>query len=303
MFLFRFSVKMRDSRIGKAIYDFLEFTGIRIIVSRFFNKKTVLKNYKKPNMQMAESKKFFLDNSDRVDSIEKLLNDEESKIIYRKMINFRCNSNYNELPNNSMRKQYFGNDFFQYTEKEVFVDCGAYDGDSIKKFKQCMRKNKIKNFKIVAFEPDSKNFKNLLRNHPDVVGIPCGVWDKCGSLQFMNGGEGNSTFIESGKSLKDSGDYKTENFVEVPVRTIDGIEACNCASFIKMDIEGAEYQALIGAEKTIKKNKPKLAICIYHSDLDMIRLAELIHSWVPEYKLCVRQHSNCICETVLYAFL
>ena len=43
MFLFRFSVKMRDSRIGKAIYDFLEFTGIRIIVSRFFNKKTVLK--------------------------------------------------------------------------------------------------------------------------------------------------------------------------------------------------------------------------------------------------------------------
>jgi exopolysaccharide biosynthesis predicted pyruvyltransferase EpsI len=69
-----------------------------------------------------------------------------------------------------------------------------------------------------------------------------------------------------------------------------------------MDIEGAELWALIGAENTIIRNKPKLAICIYHSDEDMLRLAQWIHEKVPEYKLFVRQNANYFwATTVLYA--
>ena len=84
---------------------------------------------------------------------------------------------------------------------------------------------------------------------------------------------------------------------------MDHCDEAQAATFIKMDIEGAEMNALRGARTIIQKNKPKLAICIYHSDEDMLRLAEWIHETVPEYKLYVRQHSNCICETVLYAVL
>ena len=54
-------------------------------------------------------------------------------------------------------------------------------------------------------------------------------------------------------------------------------------------------------EKIIKRNKPKLAVCIYHSDQDMLEIIQYIHQLVPEYKLYVRQHSNMYYETVLYA--
>ena len=70
-----------------------------------------------------------------------------------------------------------------------------------------------------------------------------------------------------------------------------------------MDIEGAELPALQGAKNTIQKNKPKLAISIYHSNEDMLRLAEYIHGIVPEYKLYVRAHTMGIAETILYAVI
>ncbi|WP_442857226.1 FkbM family methyltransferase [Butyrivibrio sp. INlla18] len=72
------------------------------------------------------------------------------------------------------------------------------------------------------------------------------------------------------------------------------------ATFIKMDIEGAEKNAILGAAHIIKKNKPKLVICIYHSDGDMMNIQLVIHEMVPEYKLYVRHHSNSYPETVLY---
>lgn len=82
---------------------------------------------------------------------------------------------------------------------------------------------------------------------------------------------------------------------------MDDVAECKNATFIKMDLEGSEMQALKGAEKIIKANKPKLAICIYHSDKDMLEIIQYIYSLVPEYKFFVRQHANSYNETVLYA--
>ena len=56
-------------------------------------------------------------------------------------------------------------------------------------------------------------------------------------------------------------------------------------------------------KNTIQKNKPKLAISIYHSDEDMLRLAEYIHELVPEYKFFIRAHTMGIAETILYAMI
>ena len=68
-----------------------------------------------------------------------------------------------------------------------------------------------------------------------------------------------------------------------------------------MDIEGAEYKALLGAEKTIKKYKPKLAICIYHKPEDVWEIPWLIHQFNPNYKFYLRHYSLTSPETVLYA--
>ena len=72
-------------------------------------------------------------------------------------------------------------------------------------------------------------------------------------------------------------------------------------TFIKMDIEGSELKALEGARNTIIRNKPKLAICIYHKPEDIIEVPFYLLSLVPEYKFYIRHYSSCLWETVLYA--
>ena len=84
---------------------------------------------------------------------------------------------------------------------------------------------------------------------------------------------------------------------------MDAVPECQNATWIKMDIEGAELNALRGAKGIIRRNHPKLTICIYHSDEDMIRIAEYIHELVPEYKLYVRNHTGRQTEIVLYAVI
>ena len=84
---------------------------------------------------------------------------------------------------------------------------------------------------------------------------------------------------------------------------LDDVPECQDVTFLKMDIEGAEWDTLHGATNIIEKNKPTLAICIYHSDEDMLRIPEFIQSKWPEYKLYVRQHFFLPLETVLYAVL
>lgn len=109
-------------------------------------------------------------------------------------------------------------------------------------------------------------------------------------------------FLERGSSSGIIPDDVSEGVI-IPVINIDAVRECRDATFIKMDIEGAEMEALQGAKETIMRNHPKLAVCIYHSDEDMIRIAQYIHSLVPEYRLYVRHHTKREHETVLYAVM
>lgn len=296
--LYQISRMMRNSKTGKKIFDLLDALGIRIVFGRFINWKTAHDNERHPTDQMLRSRDYFKENRRAVKKTLRLLEDEESRNVLKRMIYFRCYSRYRSLPHNSMRTQYFINEFFSYDSREVYVDCGAYDGDSVDAFiKRVRRRTKrVENIRIIAFEPDRNNYKNLVRNHPEAVAFRAGVWSEDGFLAFGCDGSG-SAFVDGDRSISDiQGDI-----VKVPVRSIDNTSVCKDATFIKMDIEGSEYHALLGAQNVIRTNKPKLAICIYHSDEDMLRLIRLVHDLVPEYRLYVRQHSNSIGETVLYA--
>jgi len=67
-----------------------------------------------------------------------------------------------------------------------------------------------------------------------------------------------------------------------------------------MDIEGAEYNALLGTQNIIKQYKPKLEICIYHRNEHFYNIPLLLKKWVPEYKMFIGHHSDCWSDTVLY---
>jgi FkbM family methyltransferase len=237
---------------------------------------------------------FFVENAKRVNAITDMLADEQSRNEYLGIVKFRQTRNKKDYPKLKYEYEYFFSGL-KLGEDEVFIDCGAYIGDTIDQFlKRCPKYKQI-----VAFEPDSKNFKELEKRHscnPKITLINAGVYDKEGEILFKELG-GYSRITDETNSGQ-------SNIVHIQVKTIDDLKLNN-VSFIKMDIEGAELNALKGAEKTILKNKPKLAICIYHSDEDMIRIAEHIYDLIPEYKLYVRHYSfyPSITETVLYALI
>ena len=91
---------------------------------------------------------------------------------------------------------------------------------------------------------------------------------------------------------------KNDNYIKALEKSAPVDMVIHCG-----DIEGSEYEALIGGYETIARNRPKLAICIYHSDEDMLRIAELIASWNLGYKFYVRHHAQLVAETVLYAII
>ena len=72
-------------------------------------------------------------------------------------------------------------------------------------------------------------------------------------------------------------------------------------TFIKMDIEGSEYQALLGAKQIIKEKVPKLAISVYHNPEDIVQIPRLILSLRKEYKFYIRHYSSTGFDTILYA--
>jgi len=127
--------------------------------------------------------------------------------------------------------------------------------------------------------------------NPNITLLNAGVYDHDGEARFQAVGSGSSRITDNSNAT-----------ASIRVQTIDSL-ALEKVTFIKMDVEGAERNALKGAEKTILRDKPKLAVCIYHGNDEMLRIAEYIRALVPEYKLRVRQH-YCYpkeLETVLYA--
>lgn len=253
-----------------------------------------------PTNEMLDARAYYEKNRDRAKKCASYLQDELSKAVYLRMIDFRCNSNPDRFPVSDKKSQYFYNEFFQYGNEEVFVDCGAYIGDTITGFKAAMKQCGGGIKRIIAFEPDERNYRILKKKHRDAVAIRAGAWSKDGELRFDTG-HNLGTRMAQDVSLHNSRGVGVSTYSSVPVRAIDGCPEITGVTLLKMDIEGAEMDALMGAKNTITHNKPKLAICIYHSDDDMIRIIEWVRDNYPEYKLFVRQHNRfTTAETVLY---
>lgn len=177
-------------------------------------------------------------------------------------------------------------------EDEVFVDAGAFDGQTSAMFVKWAGRYK----KIFALEPDPQNRekcqKRLEAMDAEYEILPFGVWDKAEQLSFASGLNGASHVSSNGQET-------TKEQIKIQVNKLDSL-IHEKVSFIKMDIEGSELNALKGAEKLIKTYKPKLAVCVYHKREDIWEIPRLILSYVPEYKMYIRHYSLSKDETVLY---
>lgn len=174
-------------------------------------------------------------------------------------------------------------------DKEVFVDGGAFDGNNTKSFHEnILDKQGKKGFSYVC-EPEANKIsviKNNLREYKQECKIiPSGLWDKKELLSFKE--DNTASRIDKKGTEVIEVDY-IDNFVDGPV------------SYIKMDIEGAELRAVSGAKRTICTYLPRLAICVYHKDEDIIEIPEYILK-LGDYDLYLRHYSLTDAETVLYA--
>lgn len=189
--------------------------------------------------------------------------------------------------------QYFSKDCVALTDSEVFIDCGSYDGDSIRAFLNCTQ-GKYK--QIIAIEPDPCNFQKLyaMAVRDDLVGFR-------GIKSVTGASNGTISFaVNLGTSSKVSEVNEGLDTIEMRMLKLDNLYN-EKPTYIKMDIEGAELDTLKGCERIIKDLKPKLAICVYHKPFDIFDIPKYLKSLVPEYKFKLRQHQLGFCEVVLYA--
>lgn len=275
----------------------LKEIGVTRRVNYIITHKDELNHRLHPTNEMIEAKKFFDDKDikERLNKISGYLADEKSWKVINACIEYRTKKT--PIPRGlfSEYDQYFVSEIVEISEGEVFIDGGAYTGDTIQQLLDMVKKRKKSIKRVIAFEPENDNYMLLQKfygTNPLVKILKMGLSDGSKEIFFK------STGVTS-KIVKD----KNEATDIIRTVDIDSTIECKEATFIKMDIEGSEWEALHGAANTIIRNKPKLAICIYHSDEDMVRLIEYVHELVPEYRLYVRHHSKSEVETVLYAVL
>lgn len=205
--------------------------------------------------------------------------DEESRKEYAAQIEWRFT--HGEVPPKRPIDECYFPDFLPLTEHENFVDGGAYDGDTIRLFL-----DKVQRYgSITAIEPDPNNFAKLDGRYR---ALNCALGAELAAAHFRMNGDMSSALDDDGESY-------------VTIIPLDRILASNFSYYIKMDIEGAELDALRGGINLLKAGESVWAITLYHKPEDLWAIPEYIHSINPNYKLFLRRYGDECWETICYA--
>ncbi len=219
----------------------------------------------------------FIDSfSDEIEQAYRLLTDEQSRRVYKNVLAFYRTGELNLLDEITTDKSEAFNNILKLGKNEVYVDLGAYNGDTIDEFLSFTDGSYRK---IVAFEPNGKNFEKLKAHCADMENVELwqlGAYSRNTVLTFNNKAGRNSAIAESG--------------VQTQVAAVDTILCGTAAGYIKADVEGADYHTLLGMKNTLKSFKPKLNFSAYHRFEDIFKLPLLINELNPEYKIYLRHH-------------
>jgi FkbM family methyltransferase len=241
------------------------------------------------SIEIDSAKNILTKNEDKVTSIYELFSDEYSRDTYKAILNYRVtgDNEFLEEVHRPPGNQYIEPEIYDISSADYIADCGAFDGDTLKGILAVT--GEISGY--YAFEPDLSNCSTLLdvaKLYKHIEVIEKGVYKGDTVLKF----ESHSNSL-SRISLNDG--------IDLEVTSIDNYTKNKRVTFIKMDIEGSEHNALIGAINTIQKQKPVLAISVYHKFNDIWELPLLIESFGVDYNYFLRQYSTKGIETILYA--
>lgn len=188
--------------------------------------------------------------------------------------------------------QYFPEDLLALVPHEVFVDCGAFDGDTIR----AILKRRTDFRCLVAIEPDPVNFGRLrqyLSELPDslqekVSPRKAGVGVTTGKVRFEVTGTDHSKVSEQGG-------------LEVECIALTDLLEEHRPTFVKMDVEGAELPALLAARQAMRRSSAIWAVSVYHRPEDLWQIPLLMHSCLNGHRFFLRRHSPAFYDLVCYA--
>jgi len=219
--------------------------------------------------------------------------DEASRRQYLAELQWRLSLDFSYLTGRTPFEQYFPSDLFRLTDSEVFVDCGAYDGDTLRSF---IEKKREVFQHIVAIEADSRNFRRLEQY---VMSLPGEIANRITIHEVALGAtRGTVNFDASGTR---SSTVCTEGPSRIIAAPLDGLLDEQRPTYIKMDIEGSEYEALEGSRETIERSVPVLAISVYHRPEDMWRIPMFLAGLSDDYRLYLRPHKLVCWDLLCYA--
>ncbi len=238
------------------------------------------------------ARSFYRDLEPQIAAGYELWSDDASRALYAAILRFRFTNDYEALPAPDQGQQYFPPDLPAWRGPLRFVDCGAFDGDTLGQLLATRQPVEA----IAAFEPDPMNFgklgayvqANRAALPATVCLFPCGVDAATRQARFSAGQGSGSHTAADGETV-------------VQCVSLDEALPGFRPNLIKMDIEGAEYDALWGARQLLARHRPGLAVCLYHRPADLWRIPMLVRQLCGEGgRYYLRAHCFNGFELVLY---
>jgi len=234
------------------------------------------------------SRAFYRGREREIEAAASLLGDAISRRWFNDVLAFRLTGDYGRLPVPSPTDQYFPGDLPRWKSPMRLVDCGAFTGDTVEALSHAGYRFDA----IAAFEPDLENYAALaarVPSHGPATCFPCGVAGSTRKMRFAAG---------AGMASHEAADGNTV----IQCVALDDALSGFRPTLVKMDIEGAEPDALEGARQMISAARPSLAIALYHEPSHLWEIPAQIAGWDLGYRLEIRGHGHGSFDTVLYAF-
>ena len=276
--------------LGYTHYDYYNEYPVMPVMKGLFAYYDVCSFFDKSGTKSYLDYDFCVQNEGALQEIYSFFGDQKSKEVMDAYFNQRISGKFDYLKELIDDDQYYDDEIVNISRIDNFIDCGAYNGDSYERFRRDYQQRTGGKYSGQAWlwEAEKKNIDILKKKYSEdknvhVIGL--GVGKEKSTVKF--GGDGTSGSIGAGED-------------EIEIDTIDHIVEGR-VDFIKMDIEGAEYDALMGAKDAICRDKPLLAICVYHKRDDLLTIPKLIKSFSEEYSFYLRAYSRHSIEIVLYA--
>jgi FkbM family methyltransferase len=267
------------------VYQMLHSVGVeRIIDYTFFRRCYEWFQADPYNLPSCSDVYLMVEKVDEMERVYEHLSDAQSKEVFQKIVRFRMLEDSVRIPTMSQELQYFEPEFYPKREDAVFLDCGAYDGISARMF---LQQNGSTFEGYYGLEPDENNYQKLCLYRE---GLPTNLQSKMQIYQkavyHHKEGERLYALHGPGSFLADIG----KDWVETT--TIDDVLDGGKVTYIKMNIEGSEVQALEGARHTIAREQPRLAIAGYHKTRDLWEVPLKILEIHPNYRFSLRSYMN-----------